>query len=355
LYHEFTTRVLMFGFGRQLLNPKFQGPSPLRTVALTKTSREPHIRAISLPAIQFVAPSPLFQELPKSIFDRSIQDIRDTIHQEVKNSFLGTPSPVPHGLLGCLVLNIGCSSGVDVFTTSILVGDTGHVIGVDDQPQYIMTATTFSEYHSQLFGARKSNISFCFSPLINLPIADNTVDVIICNNLVSRHLEKEDVLTECFRVLKQGGEMFFAKTFTSKCIKNSESITKEEPTPANNFEHFKQTMSTVGFNDIRIVKNTPTDLFEYELVLRAFKLDCLSTAHWQDLEHEVTYNGMMEDSLFLFDQDQSFVAGRPTQVSENTAAMLTRTRYAQYFSLTQPDQSRSVLSLRDLRWEDPFG
>jgi arsenite methyltransferase len=56
------------------------------------------------------------------------------LHPEVVERFYGCGSPLPPVLSGCTVLDLGCGSGRDCYLLSKLVGEEGHVIGVDMTP-----------------------------------------------------------------------------------------------------------------------------------------------------------------------------------------------------------------------------
>ncbi|MEX2489177.1 MAG: methyltransferase domain-containing protein, partial [Pseudomonadales bacterium] len=60
-----------------------------------------------------------------------LKPIVSQIHPQVQQKFYGCGSPIPAGLEGCTVLDLGCGSGRDSFVISKLVGASGRVIGVD--------------------------------------------------------------------------------------------------------------------------------------------------------------------------------------------------------------------------------
>ena len=60
-----------------------------------------------------------------------IQAIRASVDEEIVKRFYGCGSPIPDALEGLTVLDLGCGTGYDVYTISKLVGEEGHVIGVD--------------------------------------------------------------------------------------------------------------------------------------------------------------------------------------------------------------------------------
>jgi SAM-dependent methyltransferase len=90
---------------------------------------------------------------------------------------------------------------MDAFLAAREVGPTGRVIGVDMTPDMIDRARE---------NARKAgvgNVEFRLGEIERLPVADNTVDVIISNCVINLSPDKPAVFAEAFRVLKPGGRM----------------------------------------------------------------------------------------------------------------------------------------------------
>ena len=102
------------------------------------------------------------------------------------------------------MLDVGCGAGADACVAALLVGDTGKVTGVDCTPAMINKA----QRNAQL--SELENTEFFVADINNLPMADNTVDVVISNGAINLLEDKEKVFLELYRVLKSGGRLQIA-------------------------------------------------------------------------------------------------------------------------------------------------
>jgi len=113
----------------------------------------------------------------------------------------GNPQAVAALRKGEVVLDLGAGGGFDCFLAARQVGPGGRVIGVDMTPEMITKARE---------NARKGrfrNVEFRLGEIEHLPVADNSVDVIISNCVINLSPEKEQVYREAWRVLKPGGRL----------------------------------------------------------------------------------------------------------------------------------------------------
>ena len=113
----------------------------------------------------------------------------------------GNPHAIASLKPGQTVLDLGSGGGFDVFLASKAVGATGRVIGVDMTPEMLAKARK-----NQVKGEYE-NVQFRLGEIENLPVADNSVDVIISNCVINLSPEKSRVFAETFRVLKPGGRL----------------------------------------------------------------------------------------------------------------------------------------------------
>lgn len=119
------------------------------------------------------------------------------------NMGLGCGNPLAIAALkeGETVLDLGCGGGFDCFLARNRVGETGYVIGVDMTPDMVNLARNNVEKSGF------ANVDFRLGEIEHLPVADQTVDVIISNCVINLSLDKQQVFREAFRVLKHSGRL----------------------------------------------------------------------------------------------------------------------------------------------------
>ena len=113
----------------------------------------------------------------------------------------GNPQAIAGLKTGETVLDLGSGGGFDCFLAAREVGDTGQVIGVDMTPEMVTKARINAEKGNY------TNVQFRLGEIENLPIANDTVDVIISNCVINLSPDKVRVFSEALRVLKPGGRL----------------------------------------------------------------------------------------------------------------------------------------------------
>ncbi len=111
----------------------------------------------------------------------------------------GNPTALAELKAGETVLDLGSGGGIDVLLSARRVGPTGKAYGLDMTDEMLALANE---------NKRKSgieNVEFLKGEIENIPLPDNSVDVIISNCVINLSADKDKVLREAFRVLKPGG------------------------------------------------------------------------------------------------------------------------------------------------------
>lgn len=117
----------------------------------------------------------------------------------------GNPTALAELKAGEVVLDLGSGGGFDVFIAGRKVGATGRAIGVDMTPEMLQKARHNLISYRQLSGL--DNVEFRLAEIEHLPVADESVDVVISNCVLNLSPDKAQVWKEISRVLKPGGRV----------------------------------------------------------------------------------------------------------------------------------------------------
>jgi arsenite methyltransferase len=113
----------------------------------------------------------------------------------------GNPTALAHLHPGETVLDLGSGGGIDVLLSAKRVGPTGKAYGLD------MTDEMLALARENQRRAAVQNVEFLKGEIENIPLPDNSVDVVISNCVINLSADKDRVLREAFRVLRPGGRL----------------------------------------------------------------------------------------------------------------------------------------------------
>jgi len=181
---------------------------------------------------------------------------------EGANLGLGCGNPVALASLkeGQTVLDLGSGAGFDCFLAAKAVGEKGRVIGVDMTPEMIAKARENAKKGG--FG----NIDFRLGDIENLPVPNDSVDVILSNCVVNLSPEKPKVFAEAFRVLKPGGKLTLSDVVLLRplpvVLANSAAAYLGCVAGASLKSDYIGMLNEAGFADVQVVGESPFYLGE---------------------------------------------------------------------------------------------
>jgi len=209
---------------------------------------------------------------------------------EGANLGLGCGNPVALASLkeGEVVLDLGSGAGFDAFLAAQRVGKTGRVIGVDMTPDMVEKAKINAGKGGY------SNVEFRLGEIENLPVEDDSIDIIISNCVINLSPDKKSVFKEAFRVLKPGGRLMVSDLVLvkdlPKAIKDSVEAYVGCLAGASFKKDYLSFIKEAGFAEIKIIGETfyPVEAMANDATAKVVKNSpIVSQDDLKDIEHSV--------------------------------------------------------------------
>jgi SAM-dependent methyltransferase len=164
----------------------------------------------------------------------------------------GNPTALASLKEGERVLDLGSGAGFDCFLAAKRVGANGKVIGVDMTPEMLDKARANAKK------GKYSNVEFRLGEIENLPVADNSIDVIISNCVINLAPNKKRVFEEAYRVLAPKGRIMVSDIVLLKPLPKAVQESVEAYAGciagAEIKEKYLGTIREAGFGDVKVIE-----------------------------------------------------------------------------------------------------
>jgi len=307
-----------------------------------------------------------------------VRELIRKVPSEINDRFYGCGAPIPLGIDGLRVLDLGSGTGRDCYVAAAMVGEKGFVTGIDMTDEQLEVANKHVEPFCKEQGFAKPNMKYVkgyIEYLDQAGIEDESQDMVISNCVINLSPDKPRVLAEAYRVLAPGGELYFSDVYCDRRlpadVQKNEVLWGECISGAMYISDFEREARKVGFIDPRILTSAPIQIHDPELQLllgeakffsityrsgpwpspkrrwrevflgvrgtlvclplcadplpsRLFKLPGLIETLCEDYGQYAVYKGTIKgsESAYQLDDHHRFVKGKPLLVCGNSGAMV---------------------------------
>ncbi|MBI1238462.1 MAG: methyltransferase domain-containing protein [Alphaproteobacteria bacterium] len=273
------------------------------------------------------------------------------VHDAVLARYYGCGLVLPEALEGARILDLGCGAGRDVFLLAQLVGERGHVTGIDATPGQLAVARAHEDWHRTRFGYQNANTAFLDGEIERLGergLRPQSFDIIVSNCVINLCRDKRAVLAGARTLLKPGGEIYFADIYADRRLPSGlmdDPVLHGECLAGALYWNDFQTMAkAVGFGDPRLVADREVTVEDaairerlgaarfFSATYRLFNIEGLEPA-CEDYGQAVIYKGTIPHHAhaFTLDKHHAIETGKVFPVCGNTFRMLNESRLAPHF------------------------
>jgi arsenite methyltransferase len=181
----------------------------------------------------------------------------------------GNPTAVADLDAGEVVLDLGSGGGIDVLLSARRVGPAGHAYGLD------MTEEMLDLARANAATAGTDNVEFLKGRMEDIPLPNNSIDVVISNCVVNLSLDKRAVFAEIHRVLKPGGRIGISDLVADDHLSPADRARigsyADCIAGALSFAEYSRHLTDAGFTQITLMRShTVTDGL-HSTIIRAIK------------------------------------------------------------------------------------
>ncbi|KAJ1724070.1 hypothetical protein LPJ53_001644 [Coemansia erecta] len=273
------------------------------------------------------------------------------IPSAVTSKFYGCGNPIPLGIQGKDILDLGCGSGRDCYIAAALVGPQGSVTGIDMTDEQLQVARdSVGEYAATLgYTPRMHFLSGYIEKLGETGVPAASIDVCISNCVVNLSPDKRAVLSGVYTALRPGGEFCFADMYADNRVsdeaRRNPSLINEGLGGALYVEDFEKMACEVGFARPRVLAVAHIDVLDPELArhvegtrffsitYRLFKLPQQDAD--ADSGFSAVYDGRVEgeEEEYVLDVDNRFRRGEAVAVDRETLGVVSNGWMQKHFSV----------------------
>jgi arsenite methyltransferase len=177
----------------------------------------------------------------------------------------GNPTALIELRPGETVLDLGSGGGIDVLLSARRVGPTGKAYGLD------MTDDMLALARENQRQAGAANVEFLKGEIENIPLPDNSVDVVISNCVINLSADKSRVLREAFRVLRPGGRFAVSDVVTNgpvpDAVRQSMLLWVGCIAGALDQDDYRAKVAAAGFNEVSFETTRTYDIEDARVFL----------------------------------------------------------------------------------------
>ena len=182
----------------------------------------------------------------------------------------GLPTEFAQIKPGDTVVDLGSGAGNDCFVARSIVGETGRVIGID------MTEEMISKARENAQKLKFTNVEFRFGDIENMPIDEETADVVVSNCVMNLVPDKKKAFSETFRILKRGGHFSISdivlKGELPDSLRKSAELYAGCISGAQQMDEYLKTIKEAGFTNVTVQKEREITI-PNEIILKFVTLD----------------------------------------------------------------------------------